>query len=107
MAKEKNTVEVSGGITKPGVLDGIKFDPAVERGGRRAGAQNGKGVGRAISGAAYPFEQENYERRSVKLNILVTPSIAEQLDDAAKKGTIKSRNDLINFLLEDYFGKSK
>lgn len=106
MAKEKNTTEVTGGITKPmgsGVLDGIKFDPAVERGGsgRKAGAQSARKGERTGYGAGYP--QQDFERRSVKLNILVTPSTAKMLDEAAKRGEIKSRNDLINYLLEEYF----
>ena len=42
------------------------------------------------------------ESRTVKLNILVKPSTAQKLDAAVDRREIKSRNDLINFLLERY-----
>ena len=42
------------------------------------------------------------ESRSVRLQIVITPSIAKKLEWLDKTNQIKSRNDLVNFLLERY-----
>lgn len=102
MAKEKNTTEVTGGITKPGILDGIDFEPSAEPGvvSPRAGVQQTKNQLVDVY-----RQQGRAERRTTKLNILVKPSTAQKMDKAVEEGEIKSRNDLINYLLEEYFKK--
>lgn len=102
MAKEKNTTEVTGGITKPGILDGIDFEPSAEPGAvsPRAGVQQTKNQLVDVY-----RQQGRAERRTTKLNILVKPSTAQKMDKAVEEGEIKSRNDLINYLLEEYFKK--
>lgn len=42
------------------------------------------------------------EKRTERIQIVVTPTIAKKLDDLVAAGKIKSKNDLINFLLEGY-----
>jgi len=51
----------------------------------------------------YKKTVKHYERRSVKFNILITPTIAMKMDQAIERGELRSRNDLINHLLEVYF----
>lgn len=103
MAKEKNTTEVTGGITRSGILDGISFEPSAEPvvvRERAAFQQQSKN-----QLADVYRQQGRAERRSYKLNILVKPSTAQMMDKAVEEGEIKSRNDLINYLLEEYFKK--
>lgn len=103
MAKEKNTTEVTGGITRPGLLDGIEFEPSAEPGAvRDRGAYGQQSKNQLVD--VYR-QQGRAERRSTKLNILVKPSTAQKMDKAVEDGEIKSRNDLINYLLEEYFKK--
>lgn len=46
------------------------------------------------------------ESRTKKMLIMIRPSIGEILDELAKNGTIKSKNDLINYLIEDFIDKN-
>jgi len=43
------------------------------------------------------------QTRSVRLQVVVTPAISERLDKLVESREIRSKNDLINFLLESYF----
>ena len=42
------------------------------------------------------------EKRTKRIQIVVTPTIRDELDALVSEGKIKSINDLINFLLEGY-----
>lgn len=45
------------------------------------------------------------EMRSKRVQIVIKPSVNEKLDELAKTGAIKSKNDLVNFLLESYIAQ--
>ena len=48
------------------------------------------------------------EARNVRLQAVITPTLNDKLNEMVAAGKIKSKNDLINFLLERYFfGESK
>lgn len=51
--------------------------------------------------------QAEVEPRTVRIQAVVTPTIAAKLDELVASNQIKSRNDLINFLLEGYLGNAK
>lgn len=51
--------------------------------------------------------QAEVEPRTVRIQAVVTPTIATKLDELVASNQIKSRNDLINFLLEGYLGNMK
>lgn len=99
MAKEKNTTEVTGGITRPGLLDGIQFETSDDNPGRGP-VQPRQPKNQLAAGYR---GQVRSERRNIKMNIMIKPSTAKLLDAATEKGEIRSRNDLINYLLEEYF----
>lgn len=42
------------------------------------------------------------EKRTERIQIVVTPTISKKLDELVRNEKIKSKNDLINFLLEGY-----
>ena len=48
-----------------------------------------------------------YERRNVKINAMITPSLSKKMDDSLEKGEIRSKNDLINQLLEMYYAEGE
>jgi len=48
-------------------------------------------------------KKTRYERRNVNINAMITPTLAEKMDAALANGEIRSKNDLINQLLEMYF----
>ncbi len=49
------------------------------------------------------FMKDNkYEKLTKRVQILIKPSTFEYLDQLQKEGLIKSKNDLINSLLEDF-----
>ena len=52
---------------------------------------------------AYTMPQE--EKRSQRLQFVVKPSVNEKLDLLVKQEKIKSKNDLVNFLLESYLAQ--
>jgi len=43
------------------------------------------------------------EPRNIRLQAVITPTLNNKLNELVTTGAIKSRNDLINFLLERYF----
>ena len=45
------------------------------------------------------------EMRSKRVQFVIKPSVNEKLDQLAQNGTIKSKNDLVNFLLESYIAQ--
>ena len=49
------------------------------------------------------FRDKKRETRSVRTTISLTPRVYEHLTRATEAGDIKSANDLINYLLEQYF----
>ena len=51
----------------------------------------------------YTIQQE--EKRSTRLQFVVKPSVNVKLDQMVKEGKIKSKNDLVNFLLESYIAQ--
>ena len=50
------------------------------------------------------FKEKKRETRSVRTTISLTPRVYEHLTRATEAGDIKSANDRINSLLEQYFG---
>lgn len=53
----------------------------------------------------YTMPQE--ETRSKRIQIVVKPSINKELDQLVKQKKIKSKNDLVNFLLEQFLEQNK
>lgn len=106
MAKQENvTEEVAGGLST-----GITFGAA--KGARETGpgasAQGGtsRGGSKALTkGYKASRQGDEPERRSFRMNVLIKPSTAEALDWAVKRGEIQSKNDLVNYLLEQYFAE--
>lgn len=102
MAKQENvTEEVTGGLST-----GITF--GASKGARGGGQpQGGAGVGSKALTKGYRASRqgEEAETRSIRMNVLIKPSTAEALSWAVKKGEIQSKNDLINYLLEQYFAE--
>mgnify|MGYP002547505478 FL=1 len=108
MAKQENvTEEVTGGLST-----GITFGAA--KGAREPGAggppQGGAAAGAGGKGLTKGYKaarrmEDEAERRSYRMNVLIKPSTAAALDWAVKKGEIQSKNDLINYLLERYFAE--
>ena len=102
MAKQENvTEEVTGGLST-----GITFGASK---GARGGVQPQGGTvggGKALTkGYRASRQGEEAETRSIRMNVLIKPSTAEALSWAVKKGEIQSKNDLINYLLEQYFAE--
>ena len=54
---------------------------------------------------SYTMPQE--ETRSHRIQIVVKPSIGKELDRMAKENIIKSKNDLINYLIEEFVRENK
>ncbi len=102
MAKQENvTEEVTGGLST-----GITF--GASKGARGGGQPQGGAVGgsKALTkGYRASRQGEEAETRSIRMNVLIKPSTAEALAWAVKKGEIQSKNDLINYLLEQYFAE--
>jgi len=101
MAKFEHEEELTGGLT-----GGLNFGASRE-------ARQGRGAAPASTPAAAAASQGNSlldgyrpsrpERRSIRMNIMTKPSIAGKMDDDVNSGRIKSRNDLINYLLETFY----
>lgn len=53
----------------------------------------------------YTIQQE--ETRSKRIQIVIKPSVNSELDRFVKIGKIKSKNDLVNFLLEQFIEQNK
>lgn len=102
MAKQENvTEEVTGGLST-----GITF--GASKGARGGGQPQGGAAGgsKALTkGYRASRQGEEAETRSIRMNVLIKPSTAEALSWAVKKGEIQSKNDLINYLLEQYFAE--
>lgn len=103
MAKKENVdnTEVGGGLS-----DGFAYGAsrqARETGGEQPRAPRTNENSLALARGYQKSIEPTVERRSVKVNILITPSLSEALDHAVKHKKIRSRNDLINYLLEQYF----
>lgn len=47
----------------------------------------------------------SYETRSKRVNLVIKPTLNSALDKMVEEGKIKSKNDLINFLLENYIAQ--
>ena len=45
------------------------------------------------------------EKRSRRMQFVVKPSVDRKLDRLVQEGKIKSKNDLVNFLLESYIAQ--
>lgn len=95
MAKRENTEEVQGGLTA-----GLNFSAS-----RDAKQTNGQDARRSelVDPAVEYKAKLQQEKRSIKFNVLLQPSLAAKMDKAVKRGEIKSRGHLINVLLERYF----
>lgn len=53
----------------------------------------------------YTIQKE--ETRSQRVQIVIKPSVNEKLDKLVKQKVIKSKNDLVNFLLENWLNENK
>ena len=53
----------------------------------------------------YSFNQE--ETRSKRIQIVIKPSTNSRIDELVKKGVVKSKNDLINVLLENFLDQAE
>lgn len=100
MAKKENQDVVTGGLT-----DGLNFTPVKDDEERVGALKNGpqQTAEKALTDGYRELHKGNVETRSVKMQILVKPSTAEKLKEAADNNAIKSKNDLVNYLLEKYF----
>ena len=101
MAKKEHQDNVTGGLTT-----GLEFTtPETQPEGEKrvpVQAVNQQSANPLTEGYQQVHKRK-IETRSAKLNILVKPSTAQKLEESVKEGTIRSRNDLINYLLEKYF----
>lgn len=50
------------------------------------------------------YRDSREEKRRVRYSFLITPTTNRLLDEAVKRGEIKSKNHLVNYLLEQYLG---
>ncbi len=101
MAKHENTTEVTGGLTT-----GLEFTATTEQAegeNKQPTPAVNKQTANPLTKGYQQMHKGKMETRSSKVNILIKPSTAQKLEDAVNNGTIKSRNDLINYLLEKYF----
>ena len=53
------------------------------------------------------IEKIKFEKLTKRVQILVKPSTFEYLDKLQNEGVIKSKNDLINTLLEDFIAQAE
>ena len=53
----------------------------------------------------YTMPQE--ETRSKRIQIVIKPSVNKELDRLVKQKKIKSKNDLVNFLLENFIEQNR
>lgn len=67
----------------------------------------GDGTEFATAEQCLMYERANAheETRSQRVNLLVKPSVNAKLDQMVADGVIKSKNDLVNFLLENYIAQ--
>lgn len=116
MAKKENMTEVSGGLSA-----GLDFGASREA--KKTPAPVAPAETPAVAPAVEPAPvkpktagkhltdmyqnsiKEVEETRSKPFMVKLKPSTMEKMDKAVKKKIIKSRADLINFLLEQYFAE--
>lgn len=55
----------------------------------------------------YSATRSDGEGKSVRFSALIKPSLIKKMDADIRNKRIKSRNDLLNFLLEQYYGDDK
>ena len=53
------------------------------------------------------IEKIKFEKLTKRVQILIKPSTFEYLDKLQNEGIIKSKNDLINTLLEDFIAQAE
>lgn len=70
----------------------------------------------AIDGTEHDTEEQcryhekncnEVENRSQRIQIVIKPSVNKELDRLVKQEKIKSKNDLVNFLLESFIEQNK
>ena len=54
-----------------------------------------------------PYTMPQEETRSKRIQIVIKPSVNKELDRLVKQKKIKSKNDLVNFLLESFINQNK
>ena len=107
MAKAKNTEEVTGGLTANlnfGTSEDAKTRNMYDERGRE---EPRSGTSASIVEGYQKTLKRRHERRNVKLNIMLKLSTSNLLEEALERGEIRSKNDLINYLLEEYFANQK
>lgn len=117
MAKRENMTEVSGGLSagldfgaskevkKAPVEETPVEKPAVKPVQKPVADDKAKSSGKQLTDMYQSSIKEVEETRSKPFMVKIKPSTAEKMDRAVKKKIIKSRADLINFLLEQYFAE--
>lgn len=68
-------------------------------------AHDGTEFGTEEQCLAYERAHMAVENRSKRVQLLVKPSVNDALDRMVEEGKIKSKNDLVNFLLESYIAQ--
>lgn len=120
MARKENAIDLTAGLTFGSSKDGQEKEagapaqkqPVPETKAQEPAAQQkapaeeekepATAVNKSLADIYEGKLQQAPEARTVRIQAVVTPSISKKLDELASKGKIKSRNDLINFLLEGY-----
>ena len=109
MAKQENvTEEVTGGLSTGitfGAAKGARETASSVKSTQTGNAGVGGGSKALTKGYRASRQGDEAERRSFRMNVLIKPSTAAALDWAVKKGEIQSKNDLVNYLLEQYFAE--
>lgn len=99
MAKKENTADLMGGLSfgssketeKP-----IAFPEVVEN--ETQGDQE-------LHPARTAQKIRKKQTRSARMQLLLTQDLFDKMENAVARGTINSKNDLVNILLEQYFKK--
>lgn len=58
----------------------------------------------AVQALTRAYKDSREDRRSVRISFLIKPSTNKRLELAVERGEIKNKNDLVNYLLEQYLG---
>ena len=94
MAEEKKTAEAAVQVQ----------EPVKETDRQTTVKENKSAAGQGNLASVYAEKKKNLpQTRSVRLQVVITPAISERLDKLVENREIRSKNDLINFLLESYF----
>lgn len=78
---------------------------AEKKPGRKPKAAPRRSVPSIQSTYAATFKEKQRETRSIRTTISLTPRVYDRMVQATEEGEIKSANDLINYLLEQYFAE--